>query len=230
MMTKSSCLFTIAILLTFTLHAQTYVSFSTGANFPGGNLGAEDTETLGSEFAKTGVAFDLTMGKFLYKRLALESTFRYQHNNFDKTVLQGLGTVSADPWQSFCVLLGPSFEFPIYRKWLFNLKAQGGYFRTTSHEIMVSGYFTTVTIDQKPAGTFSGLFGFGVKHELTERLTIGIKTDYLMAEQSCEATRIIHWNQVGNEQTDERKYHMDMHSINAQVAITYNFKGVAPTE
>lgn len=201
------------------LNAQTLISFSGGPNFPGGDLCSNDTETLASGFAKTGITLDLAVEKLLYKRFGFISTLRYQRNNFDKSTLQHYGSVSADPWQSLNISIGPCYELKVSRKLFIDLFIQGGYYRTLERKLEIKG-LAFVGIYQKPASTFSTSPGFAVRYVLFNNLMAGIKLDYFSARQSFKARYEV-TPVFGSTIDSERAYKMDMQSLNAQVVISY---------
>jgi hypothetical protein len=205
--------------LTLGVYAQTIISFSAGPNFPGGDLASHNSESLEVGFANTGISLGLSVEKLLYGKLGLMSSLRYQRNSLDKESLERYGDVTADPWQSWNLSVGPYLEFKVLSKAFIGVNIQGGYYRTSERTLNISGPYSIVNLDQEAAGAFSILYGLNVRYELNDHLGIGVSADYFTATQSFKAKYGL--DTGGGMNISTRKYEMDMQSTNVQVRVSY---------
>jgi hypothetical protein len=211
----------IAVAVSVTSYAQKNLTLSGGGNFPMGDFHSTDRSNPNAGFAKTGGTFELTYGQMLYKKIGVIATFRGQLNGLDAKALATIFNIplSADPYKSLMVLVGPFVEFELNEKLALDVKLQGGVISTSFPEYKLKDLSGGSADVNASAATTSGLsFGVILRRKLTERFGVNLTIDYLIAEQTFDAQET-----SGGNILQQNKQRTPINVINSMIGISYIF-------
>ena len=173
---------------------KSMVSISMGPSFAVGNFANKNPNNSTSGIATTGVVFDIHFTHLLNENLGIAAILRGQSNATDAKAIedemkkmypQVQWSVQSNYWGIGGLLFGGFGTWPLYNKCSFDAKFLIGIANATSPEITITGKsaLSTEWVKQNstPSNTFAFMPGVGLNVHPTNRISILLNLDYLLA-------------------------------------------------
>jgi hypothetical protein len=211
-----------ALMLSFGVYSQKFLTLSVGGNIPVGDFVSTSVSNQNSGFAKAGTTFDLTFGKVMYKKLGFMATVRGQLNDLNTDALAtaiGVSSsqIAGDKYKSFMIMVGPFLEFKLHEKLALDVKLQGGVISTSFPEYTLVGSSGSADVKANASTSTSVSLGVIFRRKINDNFSVNFTGDCLSATQTFNVVSTT----PGGSKTNAQDIPINV--INGMVGVSYTF-------
>lgn len=175
-----------------------FVALSAGPAIPVSDFGSKNISNESAGLAKTGYNIQMHLGYTLGKNYGLMAEVLYAKHPVDDQVFHNLNA-TADHWQYYGALIGPSLILPAGEKVKFDVRALAGAQRVNTFAVK---YGNTVVVKEDWSTAFALQFGADMRYNISNSVFLFVNGEYNVSKPTFKLQSIEGASETAGQRID----------------------------